>query len=78
MVVAPPLTNASDAVALLTVRSAAPDLEATHLAVTAITWDVTAWPVLLWQADVILSLLGQITDDVPAALRSIGAAVAAS
>lgn len=72
----PPLTNACDAVALLTVRSGEPDTEALRLVLAAITADVTAWPVILWLADVNLSLLGQITDDVPAAVRAIAVAVA--
>lgn len=77
----PKLTSAADAVALLTVRAGepeagAPDLEALHLALASITGDVAAWPALLWLADVALSLLEDVTQDVPAAVRAIAVAVA--
>jgi len=72
----PPLTNASDAVALLTARSGPPDEDALLVALCSITPDIRAWPVLVWQADVLLHLLGQTTDDVPAAVRRLALAVA--
>ena len=72
----PPLTNASDAVALLTVRSGEPDTEALRLVLDAITSDIGAWPSVLWLSDLCLHLLDSMTDDVPAAIRSIAVAVA--
>jgi len=72
----PEPTTASDAVALLTVRAGEPDMEALRLVLEAITGDIAAWPAILWMADVNLSLLSGITDDVPEAIRSIAVAVA--